>query len=519
MDRRRFLARTGAATLFGLGLAGVAVRPGRAERGDDLIIAWPAMPPAWDPTVGTAALDPLAQSIWKSVFGNYIDRGPDLELRPGLIDAWGWSADRARVHLALRPGARWHDGRPVTPEDIVWNLKRAAAPRTGNPFQEVWARLDNFEIDGQTIRAEARQYVPDLFARLAFQAAYPLPPHYLDKAGKKGFARAPIGAGPYRVDRIEPAGGNGPGLIRLVASETHWAGRPAFRTVVFRILPDPAARAAAYERGDADIAVGLDIADLERLKALPGTVAATRPVTEIALIQLNDIGPMKDPNIRRAAHHAIFKRAIVDRLLKGYGAPIDTLEPPGSAGYDADIRVDYDPELAVELLSRSGYSVDRPVRFTLQTTRGHRPMDFETAQAIAAMWHNVGIEASVEVVSASQIAALAARDRLAPACFRVWDNASGAPALGTGALLWGPSPHSVWDTPGLDERLEALLWREADDHRRRAGWKALARHIAEQAFALPLYQYSARVVHRRELEVTPHRAGWILPHRIGRRDV
>ena len=121
------------------------------------------------------------------------------------------------------------------------------------------------------------------------------------------------------------------------------------------------------------------------------------------MIFLNDIGPMEDKNVRLAAHHAINKEAIVERLLRGYGVAIDTLQAPEYAAFDASITVGYDPEKAKELLAASGYSTDNPVKFTIQTTRGFKPKDHEMIQAIVGMWRNVGIEAEIEIYEIANI--------------------------------------------------------------------------------------------------------------------
>ena len=87
------------------------------------------------------------------------------------------------------------------------------------------------------------------------------------------------------------------------------------------------------------------------------------------MIFLNDIEPMKDKNVRQAAVMSIDKKLLVDRLLRGYGLPIDTLETPEYAAFDPSIKVEYNPEKAVELLKASGFSPENPVKFTIQTTQ------------------------------------------------------------------------------------------------------------------------------------------------------
>ena len=106
---------------------------------------------------------------------------------------------------------------------------------------------------------------------------------------------------------------------------------------------------------------------------------------------------MLDENVRQAALAAIDKDLIAKKLLRGYATPIDTLDAPGYDAYDPSIKTPYDPEKAKKLLAASGYSPEKPVKFTIQTTRGFKPKDYEMIQAIVGMWRKVGIDADIEV--------------------------------------------------------------------------------------------------------------------------
>ncbi len=175
----------------------------------------------------------------------------------------------------------------------------------------------------------------------------------------------------------------------------------------------------------------------------------------------------------------------------------------------------YDPELAKSLLAESGYGPDNPVRFTIQTTRGFKPKDYEMIQAIVGLWRRVGIEAEIEVYEIAKHFELRAADQLAPAAFYNWGNSVGDPTTSTGFAMFGPSPHSVWD--GEDTFNMILpLWGEADEDKRIAGWKEVDRHIAENAEVIPLLQYVQPILHSAAVKVTPHRSGALLPHLMTR---
>ena len=63
----------------------------------------------------------------------------------------------------LRDNAFWHDGSPVTPEDVVWSLQRAGDRKGGNPIQFVWGKIGNFKVDGMKITADVKEFEPTLF--------------------------------------------------------------------------------------------------------------------------------------------------------------------------------------------------------------------------------------------------------------------------------------------------------------------------------------------------------------------
>ena len=128
---RRMLMKHGAA---GAALLSAGGLPFRAfAQGDELTIAYNVNLPSFDPTVGPSAVNPTIQGIYQSVFDQYIGQAPDLKLQPGLLTEWGWNDDRTKIVMKVREGATWHDGSPVTPEDVVWSLERAGKPRDRQP--------------------------------------------------------------------------------------------------------------------------------------------------------------------------------------------------------------------------------------------------------------------------------------------------------------------------------------------------------------------------------------------------
>lgn len=506
MRKRIFLKLTTIAMIAGLTL-GVSAS---AEEIDPLVIANNVNLPSWDPTVGPSAVNPTLQGMYQSVFDLLIAQDTDLSQIPGIITEWGWNDDKSQIFMKVREGVKWHDGSHLTPEDVVWSLETAADPEGGNPIQFVWSTIGNFNIDGQLITADVLRFEPTIFKWMSFLTGYVRPKAYFERVGAEGFEAAPIGSGPYMVDKYERNA-----YIRLKAFPDYWGPKPEFENVTIKFVTDAAARVAEVESGNAHVTLEMPYEEYDRLKKgkLKGIA---KPVSDIGMIFFNDIEVMLDPNVRKAAVMAVNKQAIVDRLLSGYGVPIDTLQTPEYTAYDASVKTPYNPEGAKALLAKSGYGPDNPAKFTIQTTRGFKPKDYEIIQAIVGLWRRVGIEAEIEVYEVAKHYELRASDTLAPAAFYNWGNSIGDPTTSTGFAMFGPSPHAVWDGEDLIAMI-APLWEEADEAKRIAGWKAVDRKIAEDALVLPLFQYVQPILHAPGVQVTPHSSGALLPQLMKRR--
>ena len=502
LNRRQALALGGASFLTGLLAGGGA----SAETSDTLTIAFNVNLPSFDPTVGPSSVNPTIQAIYRAVFDQYIGQNTDLSLAPGLLTKWGWNEDKTKAWMDVREGVVWHDGSPFGPEDVVWSIERAGDLKGGNPVAFVWASLANFKIEGQRITADVKNFDPTVFKWMAFLTGYVLPKGYYAKVGAEGFEKKPIGTGPYMVDEYQ-----GNAFLRLKRNNKYWGPKPTFETVIFKFVPDGTSRVAEIESGSADVTLEVPYEEYDRLKAKAGLAGVCQPISDIGMIFITNVEKeMLDQNVRLAAIHAIDKETIAKRLLRGYATPIATLDAPGYDAYDPSIKVSYDPEKAKKLLADSGYSPEKPVKFTIQTTRGFKPKDYEMIQAIVGMWRKVGIDAEIEVYEIAKHYELRAGHKLAPMAFYNWGDAIGDPTCSTGFAMFSPSPHSGWKSKDLDD-LIGPLWGEKNEEKRIAGWKAIDKYIAEKGYVIPLVQYSQPIVFKSSLKVTPNATGALQP--------
>ena len=171
---------------------------------------------------------------------------PGNPLVPSLAESWTVSSDGLAYEFVLRKGVRFHNGEPVTAEDVKFSFDRyrGAASKT---FKE---RVASVEIpDPACVRFRLKQPWPDFltFYSSATGAGWIVPRKYVEKVGDEGFKKHPIGAGPYRFVFT-------PGVeLVLEAVDHYWRKSPQVKRLVFRTIPDPSTRLVALKRGEIDV--------------------------------------------------------------------------------------------------------------------------------------------------------------------------------------------------------------------------------------------------------------------------
>jgi peptide/nickel transport system substrate-binding protein len=215
---------------------------------------------------------------------------------PSLAESWTQSKDGLVYEFVLRKNARFHNGDPVTAEDVKFSFDRykgAAAKLLHDRVREVQI------VDPGRVRFHLKEPWPDFmtfYGTSATGAAWIVPKKYVEKVGDDGFKKAPIGAGPYRVVSFTPG-------VELVmeAFEGYWRKVPSVKRLVFRSMPDEATRAAALKAGDVDIVYLLSGPLAEEVKRTPGLrLAAAKPPGVVFL----DLPEQWDPGSTRPRRSA-----------------------------------------------------------------------------------------------------------------------------------------------------------------------------------------------------------------------
>ena len=314
-----------------------------------------SMAPTWfDPAETVGIITPflflyaMHDALVKSMPGN--------AMAPSLAESWTVSPDSVTYEFVLRKGARFHNGEPVTPEDVKFSFERYRGAGAG-PFKARIASIDI--VDPQRIRFRFKQPWPDFltfYGTPATGAGWIVPKKYVEKVGDDGFKKAPIGAGPYRFVSFTP----GVELV-LEAFDGYWRKTPSVKRLVFKSVLEEETRLAMLKRGEADIAYSVRGPLAEELRRTPGlTLMPTYPSGTFWLVfpeQWTDPkSPWADRRVRLAASHAMDLPAINQAETLGFSKLIGSIIPYTFDGFWQPPLHAYDVTRAKRLLAEAGYA-------------------------------------------------------------------------------------------------------------------------------------------------------------------
>lgn len=348
-----------------------------------------------DPTLGHGL---IGWPVRLNVFDALTDIAPDGSMRPQLATSWESTPDAMSWTFTIRRDAKFHNGEPVTVDDVIWSIQKVMDdPKTPTrTYVTVIKSIDRVSDDKVRFNLNMPFAVFDrqiMILRILPRKAY-------EQMGIEQFGKTPIGSGPYKLvrwvkdDRVE-----------LEAFDGYWGEKPKVKTAIIRPIASEATRAAALVSGEVDIVPNLPPAQASTLTGKPGIKLETTDSYKTVFMGFDPANPsLKDVRIRQAVDHAIDRNAITQRLLRNMGTPVAQIVAPVSNGYDASLKpTSYDPELARKLVKESGYQGDK---ITLQY-----PNDFivgadGVAQAVAGYLGTVGINVDLQGMEYSSFYAL-----------------------------------------------------------------------------------------------------------------
>lgn len=477
----------------------VAVEP---QHGGSYTEALIGAPQAINPLY--AQTNDVDQDLVSLVYSSLFRLDPSGGLAPDLVESYELSEDQKTYTFHIRQDVTWHDGQPLTANDVMFTISAIQTPGYGSPLAGNLSGVTAQQIDEYSFSLTLSEPFAPFLANLTFGI---LPEHIwaeIDVANVRlvEYNLKPIGSGPYRFSSLTR---DRTGVIKsysLTPYDKYLPHAPYISTLTFRFYPDvtTAVQAAANKNVEGISFITNDLVQNIGHKDISFKKLGLPQYTALFFQQKKN-DRLKDLNVRSALDRAIDKQKIINEVLAGDGTVVTGPILPGFIGYnpETDIRA-YDPTQAAALLDEAGWKLpesgavrkkgDSELAFSLTTV--DQPQLLRTAELIKADWEAIGARVELVIVNSSQ----AQRDVIKP---REYD-----------ILLYGeiigldPDPYPFWHSsqqtdPGLalaiffnkqaDKVLEQAR-QTSDQDQRNLKYIEFQNIIAEEIPAVFLYSPS-----------------------------
>ena len=455
-----------------------------------------------------ATLDPHIQwdtdsyTVYRNIFDNLVTRDPSGKIVPQIAAAWRY-ADDLTIVFDLRTDVTFQDGTKLTADDVAFSVNRIIDPTFRSPQLSQFDQITRAEVTGAAqVTLHTKSSYPALLAQLVKLSI--VPKAVVERVGDAAFNQQPVGSGPYRLRAWQ----RGVQTV-LDANDNYWRGKPPFRTVTFRAVPDLSTRVADLRTGRADIIRGLTPDEAEALKPERSLQVLSGLTERIGYLFVNALsGPTRDVRVRQAIAMAVDRDTLVAALYANYAKPANIVLTPANFGYAPDVTGwPFDPVRARALIKEAGAE---GAALTFTTSPAY---DRRLTEAIQQMVQDIGLR--VQIVEVDQPTFLRRRQgnpdeagslsqgRWSCAC----QDADGVifPLFRSGGI-W-----SKYANPAFDIEVDAAR-TVLDEGKRLAHYRRAFEILRQDVPGIGLYQDAAIYGARRELrwKPTPNEAFFIM---------
>ncbi|WP_432975094.1 ABC transporter substrate-binding protein [Dactylosporangium sp. CA-233914] len=403
------------------------------------------------------------------------DQRENYALKPMLASSYTRVDDRT-LELTLNPAAKFHDGSPLTAEDVKFSFDRMKQNIPGMQLTaSLMANIKTVDVvDPGKVRVTGNAPDPILEERLSSAwGSWIIPKAYYEKVGTNQFGLKPVGTGPYKVQEFTAQ------RVVLTRFEDYWGPRPVADRIEYVLYPEVAPRMTALFNGEVDIATQIPPDQLSAVSNRPGFSAKNVVLENMHLLTVNPSAPgLSDPKLRQALSLAIDRQLLVDTLWGGQAKVLRGHQFPqyGKLYVDDYPLYPYDLEKAKSLVQASSYQGEELV---YELTPGYYTNADVAAQAVVSMWQKIGVKCRVTNVQTQT------RNSIG-----TWSNSMRFPdPLGGLWLLWSPAAGNTW-WKGGDPDFTATgeeMARTMDDSQRKSLAKKLMQTWDTVVPGIPLY--------------------------------
>ena len=475
-----------------LALVAVGPLPADAQPKDTLTVALVSHAPTLDPHMHFERVGILVNI---NMFDSLLHKNARLEYEPSLATSWKALSD-TQWEFKLRKGVKFHNGETMTPDDVKYSFERVLDQKKKSPqYGNVRAIKEIRIVDPETIHIITDKPFPLLLERLVF---FPIvPKKHVEAVGDQAFGTtSPVGTGPWKFVEWKRDQ-----LIRLEAFDQHWRGKPPFKHLIIRAIPEIATQVAEMKTGGVDLIRNVSADLIPELKSHPQTYVSSAPILRVHYVEFDmRVPPFDKKLVRQAANQAVDKQTIIQKLMGGLGQIVATTVQPKAFGFDPDVKpYPYDPKKAKELLAQAGYP--NGVDITLHSAFVEFRPVFE---AITQMLTEVGIRTNAKMWDPGPAwnKVLQGEGKATNGYYGSWGNYSVFDADAVLHPLYHTEPGSwigKWYTrvEGLDRLIDEAR-STVDQAKRKRTYSQIQQMIREEAPAIFLWtQYDTLAISRK----------------------
>lgn len=384
--RRSLLAGAGAA---GLAAANLAARPtaAAAQANDTLTIGFNLDPETLNPLLTTAIASEsvIAAAVEKlSIF-----EAESMKPVPWLAESWKYT-NPTTFQIKIKPNIKFSNGEPMDGAAAKFSIEEWAKQPVMAQSAAALEGMKVTAVDATTVTITTPKPVPTIPSILG-RYWYMVPPKYYQQVGQDGFAKAPIGTGPFILDKHDAAQ-----QIVFKRNPTWWKGQHPISTVVFRVMPEELSRTVALERGEIDIAYYLSASMADRLKNASGakvySVQGLRKFISAFNAEMPGGEPLNNPDVAIALNQAIDLDGLISAVYEDQATKMQgQFALPVEFGFDKQLQAyPYDPDAAKKAIVAAGYPDG--FKLTYAYTVGRYPKDKEIGEIITTYLQAVGVQ-------------------------------------------------------------------------------------------------------------------------------
>ena len=314
-------------------------------------------------------------------------------IEPDIAEKWSSNKTGTEWTFTLRKGVQCHHNYgEFTAEDAVFSIKRAATKATSSFSNDFAAVADVTAPDKYTVVVKLKNPVPGFLGYLANYHGGNMVCKKAAEEMKDGFARKPIGTGPFEFAEYQPQQ-----FVKLKANKKYFRGAPALEAITYRYIPSDATRDLALQSGEVDMIYGKqDQTWVERMRKLAGIKVGVMEPAEMSVIYLNTKSkPLDDIRVRQALAHAVDGKGLVAFRGALVSRPAVSVVPSGYLGTNEKAPLfEHSVEKAKALLKAAGY----PNGVTIKTIHTTLPGMQAAIEAVQAQVKKSGINLDIQLV-------------------------------------------------------------------------------------------------------------------------